>query len=171
MTAAAEPVDMAPKKASKLPLILGLVLAVAGAGGGYFAVTSGLIGGGETGESEAASGGESGEPTTDGGGKPVGDVSFVPIDPLVVSIPDVGGTRFLRFAAQLETAPGKAEAARAVMPRIVDVLNGYLRAVTLDELSDPAILVRLRGQMLRRVQVVTGRDVVTDLLIMEFVLN
>ena len=33
----------APKKASKLPLIIGLVLALAGGGGGFYAVYSGMI--------------------------------------------------------------------------------------------------------------------------------
>jgi len=56
-------------------------------------------------------------------------------------------------------------------PRIVDVLNGYLRAVTFAEMADPNALARLRGQMLRRIQVVTGEGRVKDLLIMEFVLN
>jgi flagellar FliL protein len=32
-------------------------------------------------------------------------------------------------------------------------------------------LTRLRGQMLRRVQIVVGKDRVRDLLIMDFVLN
>jgi flagellar protein FliL len=57
------------------------------------------------------------------------------------------------------------------MPRIVDVLNGYLRAVEVREFEDPAALVRLRAQMLRRVQIVTGEGRVRDLLVTEFVLN
>jgi flagellar FliL protein len=57
------------------------------------------------------------------------------------------------------------------MPRVIDVLNGYLRAVEPGDFDDPAILGRLRAQMLRRVQIVTGTERVRDLLIMEFVLN
>ena len=38
----------APAKPSKLPLIIGVVLALAGAGGGFFAVSSGLLGLGKT---------------------------------------------------------------------------------------------------------------------------
>lgn len=51
------------------------------------------------------------------------------------------------------------------------MLNGYLRAVETSELEQRAALVRMRAQMLRRVQVVTGEGRVRDLLIMEFVLN
>ena len=59
----------------------------------------------------------------------------------------------------------------AIKPRIIDVLNGYLRAVRVSDLEDPTVLIKLRSQMLRRVQVVTGPGYVRDLLIMEFVLN
>ena len=54
---------------------------------------------------------------------------------------------------------------------ILDVLNGYLRAVEMRELEDPSALVRLRAQMLRRVQIVTGEGRVRDLLVTEFVIN
>ena len=58
-----------------------------------------------------------------------------------------------------------------LMPRILDVLNGYLRAVEVSQLDDPTALIRLRAQMLRRVQIVTGEGRVRDLLVTEFVLN
>jgi flagellar FliL protein len=54
---------------------------------------------------------------------------------------------------------------------VVDVLNGYLRALEPREIEDPAALMRIRAQMLRRVQVVAGGDRVRDLLVMEFVVN
>lgn len=98
------------------------------------------------------------------------DVAFVPIEPLVISI---GGTdvSHLRFRAQLEVRSTYREEVEKLMPRVVDVLNSYLRAVAVEDLSNNSALVRLRAQMLRRVQVVTGGDRVNDLLIMEFVLN
>ncbi len=51
------------------------------------------------------------------------------------------------------------------------MLNSYLRAVEVRQLEDPSALLRLRAQMLRRVQIVTGEGRVRDLLISEFVLN
>jgi flagellar FliL protein len=51
------------------------------------------------------------------------------------------------------------------------VLNGYLRAVETSDLENPAALVRLKAQMLRRIQIVTGEGRVRDLLVSEFVLN
>ncbi len=57
------------------------------------------------------------------------------------------------------------------MPRVLDVLNTYLRAVEVRDLEEPSSLARLRAQMLRRIQVVTGEGRVRDLLISELVLN
>ncbi len=173
MTAAADIEPEAPPKKSKMPLILGLVLALVGGGGGFFAVSSGLIlAGGESDAKHDEGHADSGDHSSEDGDKPDGPTAaFVPIEPLVISIAGTGGTRFLRFGAQLEVPPEHEAEVAAIMPRIVDVLNGYLRAVDLEELADPDVLVRLRGQMLRRVQVVTGQKQVRDLLIMEFVLN
>jgi flagellar FliL protein len=163
MTTAADPTPDTPKKRSKLPLLVGLVLSAVGAGGGFFAVSSGMLGG--------ASGGPSQDlvatAVTDDKPLPV----FVALDPLVISLPGANGRDHLRFSAQLEVAPDAAEQVEAVKPRIVDVLNGYLRAVEIAQLEDPAALVRMRAHMLRRVQVVAGEGQVRDLLIMEFVLS
>lgn len=164
MSTPADPAEPAPKKGSKMPLIIGLVLALVGGGGGFFAVQSGMLGGDETSDEVAEA-----APAEDE--EPKEAVSFVAIDPLVISLPSSGGRDHLRFAAQLEVSPDAVAEIEAIKPRIVDVLNGYLRAVELAELEDPTALMRLRGQMLRRVQVVAGEGRIKDLLIMEFVLS
>ncbi len=164
MTAVADPAeDAPPKKKSKLPLILGVVLALAGGGGGFFAVSAGLVPGLGGGTDKA---GMKAPPPP-----PLGPVSFVALDPLVVNLAAASGGGLLRFGAQLEVPPDYLAEVEAVKPRIVDVLNGYLRAVETADLADPTALMRLRSQMLRRVQVVTGEGRVRDLLIMEFVIN
>ena len=58
-----------------------------------------------------------------------------------------------------------------MLPRVVDVLNSYLRALEIKDLTDPMALPKLRAQMLRRINIATGQGRVRDLLIMEFVLN
>lgn len=158
MAAAADPAAPPPVKASKLPLLLGLVLAVAGGAGGFLAVRAGLLGGGEAGAEAAADA---------HGAAPV--AAFVPLPPLTVNI--AGGDRFLRFAGQVEVDPAHLDEVAALTPRIVDVLNGYLRAVEPRDLESPAALLSIRSQLLRRVQVVAGADRVHDLLVMEFVVN
>lgn len=164
MTATADAEDIAPKKSSRLPLILGLVLALLGGGGGFMAVKMGFLGG----NSAPADAGHAPEAAPV---EPLAPASFVPLDPLLISMPGGNANRFLRFTAQLEVPPQYVEEVTAIKPRIVDVLNSYLRAVETKDIEDPTALVRLRAQMLRRIQVVTGAGRVQDLLIMEFVLN
>lgn len=166
MTATADPADVPPKKRSKLPLILGLVLAIAGAGGGFMAVRLGLLGGGGTTHESAP------ETATDAHAAPaVAPVSYVALDPLIVNMPRSTGRQFLRFAASLEVVEGQAAAVEAVKPRIADVMNSYLRAVEPEDFEDQMILTLIRSQLLRRIQVVTGEGRVRDLLVTEFVLN
>lgn len=164
MSAEADPEGVEVKKGSKMPLLLGLVLALAGGGGGFFAVNSGMLGGAPV-DSDHAESPQEAPPT------PLPSLAFVPLDPFIVSVGEGADQSLLRFTAQLEVSPDYAADVEGIKPRIVDALNGYLRAVELADLSDPTVLVRLRGQMLRRVQVVAGEGRVKDLLIMEFVLN
>ena len=149
-----------PKKRSKLPLILGVVLALAGGGGGFFAVSSGLIlGADDHAEVEVAE------------ADPLPQVAFVPMDPLLIGLPPGASARYLRFTGQLEVKTDKVADVQAMMPRIVDVLNDYLRLVSVADLQDPSRLLMIRAQMLRRVQLVVGDGRVKDLLIMEFLLD
>jgi flagellar FliL protein len=143
---------------------LGLVLGLAGGvllgGAGFYATWAGLVDPAgllthEAPEAEAEH----------------GDVSFVALDAIMISLPPGSSARHLRFTGQLEVEPAQAEAVTELMPRILDVLNTYLRAVEVRDLEQPSSLARLRAQMLRRVQVVTGEGMVRDLLITEFVLN
>lgn len=147
------------KKRSKLPLIIGAVLALLLGAGGFYATWSGLI--------LAPAEDHAAEPEV----SPLPDLSFVPIDPLVISLGSGSAMSHLRFTAQLEVEKPYVAEVTLLLPRILDVLNGYLRAVEVARLEDPAALVSLRAQMLRRIQIVTGEGRVRDLLITEFVLN
>lgn len=156
--------DDVGKGRSKWPLLIGFVLAMLGGVGGFFAVQMDFFGRGSDGSyGDAAS-----------EVKPDAEdmiTSFVPLEPIVINLPEGSDARHLLFRAELEVDPSHTDAVIAVLPRIVDVLNGYLRSVTLEELQDPTALFRLRAQMLRRVKVVTGDEHVKNVLIMEFVLN
>jgi len=165
----AVPQDAAPKKTSKKPLLLALVVAVAGGGGAFYATWSGLVGGSaETAESDDSLGGGG---KHDGSPSALSAVSFVPVTPVVISLGEASSSRHLRMTAQLEVGPAYSGEVTHLMPRILDILNGYLRAIEVAELEDPAALVRIRAQLLRRIQIVTGEGRVRDLLITEFVLN
>lgn len=143
----------------KKGLLIGLVLAVVLGGGGFYAAFSGLLPVGASAGHAPAS------------GHTMDEVAFVALDPLVISLGPERGNRHLKFAAQLEVEPHATASVSHLKPRVLDVLNSYLRAVSINELEDPASLIRLRAQMLRRIQIVTGEGQVRDLLVTEFVLN
>ena len=152
---------------SRVPLVIGLVLAVAGGGAGFYAAWAGLLPvGGASRAAETGVAAARPEPAMD-----FGDLVYVPIEPLVVSFADEGRSRHLRFRAELEVPSDEKSEVTRVMPRVVDVLNTYLRALRIADLEESDALPRLRAQMLRRVQAVVGAARVNDLLVMEFVLN
>ena len=152
--------ENAAGKRSKKPLLIGLVLALLLGGGGFYATWSGMILGGD----HAVEKGEA----THG---PLLGIAFVPLETMVVSLGPDSGSEHLRFTAQVEVVNTAVADVTLLIPRILDVLNSYLRAVETAEIEDPAAMAKLRAQMLRRIQIVTGEGRVRDLLITEFVLN
>ena len=162
-----EQLEEEPKKKSKLPLIIGIVLMLVLGGGGFFAVYSGLL----FAPAHVPTEDELAE-LEDAVLEPLPDVSFVPVEPLIINLAGPGGrSKHLRFQAQIEVPSAYQSEVESLLPRIVDVLNGYLRAVDIAELESPAALVKLRAQMLRRLQIVAGEGRIKDVLIMEFVVN
>ncbi len=151
-------------KPSKMPLILGLVAALIGGGVGFYISFSGIVFSPESKpepkniENETAVG-------------QLAEVSYVPIEPTIISIGEPSEKRHLRFRAQLEVPKKYKSDVESVMPRVVDVLNDYLRAVSVEDLEKTTALTRIRSHMMHRIDIVTGKGRVRDLLIMEFVLN
>lgn len=157
------PEGVAPSGGKKR-LLFGLLAAVFLGVGGFYVVFSGLVGGKSATEDHE-------ESDEHAAVDPLPDIEFIPLDSMVVSLGKDAANKHLLFTAQLEVSERYAEEVKHLLPRILDVLNGYLRAVKFEDIENPASLVRLRAQMLRRVQVVTGEGRVRDLLITEFVLN
>ena len=167
------------KKGGKKPLIIGAAAMVL-CGAGAFAAVS-LLGGGEEPDAHAeaeAHGGEESHAEAEGHGEAKGEeradvatVAFVPVDPLTISLEHGGAVRHLRFASQLEVPYARKFDVEAMMPRVVDALGGYLRALEPSMLADRDAHLRIRGQMLRRVKLVLGPEAVHALLVTEFVLN
>lgn len=160
----------APKPGGCRGLLLGLLAALAFSGGGFYTAYSGLVdpgglmGRGHEARSASSHGGHGSDPV-------LKNVAFVPLEPIMVTLPPTASARHLRFTGTLEVVPGRGEEVVQLMPRIQDVLNTYLRAVDVKDIEQPASSERLRAQMLRRVQVVVGEGLVRDLLVTEFVIN
>ena len=156
-------------KPSKLPLIVGIVLAAAGGAGGFVAMSSGMLDGIVGGDSAPAAEQAAEAPAPSFvDSTPLGDVAFVEVPPAVISL---GGDRHLRFRVSLEVPRGHRATIEAILPRVQDVLHSYLRALGPEDFDAPGALMRLRSQLLRRIKLVAGEDHVRDLLVLEFIVN
>ena len=151
-----------PKKASKGPIILGLFACLVGVSVGFLITYSGLILAEESPSQTSSAQTEL---------EDLSEISFVEVPPIVVNLRPGSANKHLSFSSQLEVPIPYRKDVEHLLPRIIDVMNGYLSALETEDFESPAIIVRLRSQLLRRVQVVAGLDRINDLLVMEFVLN
>ncbi len=156
MAESPETTEKPSKKHLGLPLAGGILGSLLLGGGGFFAVYSGVLPGAGTAFARAT---------------PASVPAFVPVEPLVISLGPQSRSAHLRLTAQLEVEAAHRAEVQVLMPRIMDVMNGYLHALEVRELEEPGALIRMRSQMLRRVQIVTGEGRVRDLLVTEFVFN
>ena len=154
--------EEAPDTGKSKGLVIAAIGAVAAGGVGFFVSYAGFL--------DGVLGGGSAEPEKKVIEKEI-DFAFVPLEPLLITLGPEAQSQVLRFTAELEVIEGAEEVVTGLRPRIVDVLNSYLRAVDEKELEDPASLELLRAQMLRRIQIVVGDDLVRDLLVLEFIIN
>ncbi len=146
-----------PRKGRLLPVLLGLAGAAIAGGGMFYAVHSGLI---------LAPADPSARPA------PVAtDFAHIPLENISISLAPNSGARFLRISGQVEVAQSSLAEMERLQPRFLDMMNTYLRAVELSDLTEPAAIIRLRAQILRRLQVIAGDGHVRDFLITEFVIN
>ncbi|MEN8660083.1 flagellar basal body-associated FliL family protein [Marivita sp.] len=150
------------KKSSKMVLILSVVLCVAGGGLGFFALSSGLVPIGNAVPQETESYDEV---------IPLANVAFVEIPTLIVTLPPGAKNDHLRFTGLIEVPSEHQGDVEFLMPRIQDVLNGYLRALTIEDIEGPGALFKIRLQLFRRIVVVVGLGKANGLLVTEFILN
>lgn len=156
--------DTMPEKNGKKGFFIALILALIAGGAGFFVTFSGLIPLGE----------ENQDHTTEQEDmvlKAVGNAVYVPLDPLIVNIRSSSKYQLLRFVGQLEVKPEHFSDIVQLKPRIMDVMNTYLNALEAARFEDPIALIKLRSQILRRLQIITGKNRIEDLLIMEFILQ
>ncbi len=97
--------------------------------------------------------------------------TFIPVEPIIISLGPQSRSTHLKLRVDIEVDPAAKAQVESVTPRVTDVLNTYLRAVDERDFEQPRAMMRLRAQMLRRVQLVAPEGSVRDLLIQEFVLN
>ncbi len=186
---------MALKK-KKLIIILLPLLLIGGGAGAYF---GGLLGGGDKkpkahkeaaaeeghGEEDAAAEGDHGEEPAEkeekGGGehgeeKGGGGSSkftFYELPDIVVNLSNPGRkSTFLKIKINLELADKKQiKTIEAVLPRIVDNLQIYLRELKVEDLQGSEGLYRLREELLHRVSMAAEPAQVKDVLFGEMIMQ
>jgi flagellar FliL protein len=91
----------------------------------------------------------------------------------VVNLPaSTGRTSFLKLALSLELdSAADVASVQAVMPRVVDYLQTYLRELRPDDLRGTAALSRLRQELLLRVSAAAPLAKVNDVLLQELLLQ
>lgn len=157
--ATAAEVETSQKK-SKLGLIIGLVLMLSAAFGGFFSVKLGFLDVILTSTSKKK---------YEDSSKP--GFEFVSLEPVTVSLVGSDSIEHLRFKIDIEISPERKSEVEYLIPRMMDIMNGYLRLLEPDDYLDSIALLRIRSQLLSRFQLVAGKDAVKNVLIIEFVVK
>lgn len=96
---------------------------------------------------------------------------FVELPKIVVTLGEDAQAKHLRAGFAIETDPNYEERVKQLKPRLMDVLNTYLRVIEEKELVNPERFQNLQAQMLRRCRLVAGEAAIKNLLVQEFVLQ
>lgn len=116
-------------------------------------------------------GGGGGHGGDDGHGGAVS--AFLEIPPMIVNLnsPD-GNPRYLRLSVQLELVdPSQAGEVEAVMPRVVDQFQTYLRELRVKDLRGSAGIYRLQMELLWRVNQAAAPVEIKDVLFQEILIQ
>jgi flagellar basal body-associated protein FliL len=100
-----------------------------------------------------------------------GETGVFLLRPIVVTLRPQGRVRYLRVGLAVETSPDAEAAFIDRELRISDILNAYLRTVSVSALEDPAAMARIREQIARRIRFVVNDAPVNAVLITDFILS
>jgi flagellar FliL protein len=154
------------KKGGKKKLILfaaiGLVVLLGAGAGVYF---SGLLGGEEH-DKEAAAGAEDEH-------VPPAAAHYLDLDEMVITLGGVGRkSSFLKMRLSLELASPEDEIrVKAIMPRIIDNFQVFLRELRIEELQGSQGLYRVKEELLARVNAAAHPTKVRDVLFREMLVQ
>lgn len=172
------------KKGGNKKLIIIAIAAIVlllGAGAGvYF---SGILGGADDpaaeqaeGEEDHSDGHEEGDKKSagkDDHGEKGGASAFVAMPAMLVNLNTEDGVpRYLRLSVQLELAdPAEAAAVEALLPRVVDQFQTYLRELRVKDLRGSGGIYRLQTELLWRVNQAAAPIEVKDVLFQEILIQ
>lgn len=100
-------------------------------------------------------------------------VAFYDVPDLIVNIQTSDGTSaYLKLSISLELYTNEEKAGlQALMPRIVDQFQGYLRELRVDDLKGSAGIMRLKEELLRRTNVAAAPYRIRDVLLKEMIVQ
>lgn len=115
-------------------------------------------------EGEGGSGGH-------GEGK-TGGPAFLKVPDLIVNLTSEGQPRYLRLSVQLELAnEADLKAVEAVLPRVIDQFQTYLRELRIQDLRGSKGMYRLQMELLSRVNAAASPTEVKDVLFQEILIQ
>lgn len=157
--------DAPAKKRSKLPLLIGLILCLVAAGGGFYATFTGMF------SVASLMGGEKATDAPEVKTAGLAPPSYVPVGEIVIPLGPKAEAEFLLITSEIEIAPEDAAVFEAMLPRVRDLFNTYLQAVEARDLEQPNATMLLRDQLLRRLRVIAEPASPRDLLFTSFILR
>jgi flagellar FliL protein len=100
-------------------------------------------------------------------------VAFFDMPDIVVNIQTADGTpAYLKLSVSLELdAADEKPGLQTLMPRIVDQFQSYLRELRVDDLRGSAGVMRLKEELLRRINVAAAPFSVRDVLLKEMIVQ
>ena len=100
-------------------------------------------------------------------------VAFTDMQDILVNIQSHDGTpAYLKLAVSLELDDDKEKTAfQPLMPRVTDQFQAYLRELRVDDLKGSAGVLRLKEELLRRVNVAAAPYHVRDVLLKEMIVQ
>ena len=101
------------------------------------------------------------------------EVAYADVPDIIVNIQSADGSpAYLKLSTSLELNTAEEKAGMTVlMPRIVDQFQGYLRELRIDDLKGSAGVLRLKEELLRRINVAAAPYHVRDVLLKEMIVQ
>ena len=100
-------------------------------------------------------------------------VAFYDVPDIVVNIQSADGApAYLKLSVSLELATDEEKTGiQPLMPRVVDQFQSYLRELRIDDLKGSAGVLRLKEELLRRINVAAAPYHVRDVLLKEMIVQ
>lgn len=100
-------------------------------------------------------------------------IAYYDIPDIVVNIQSADGSpAYLKLSVSLELDNAEEKPGiQTLMPRVVDQFQGYLRELRVDDLHGSAGVVRLKEELLRRINVAAAPFPVRDVLLKEMIIQ